>query len=185
MFLESSDFPFTTNLERHADEIRGEFEALAPDEFMAWPEKFLCKDGWDVFGLWAHGLPMEENCRRCPATMRIATEIPGLTTIGFSVLRPGAEIVPHRGYTNHVLRCHLGLIVPDDCAIRVGDETRSWREGEVMIFDDTTEHEAWNRSSSIRVVLLLDFLRIPEDPVAHQTVAAIGAQFQRAYGKDL
>ena len=29
----------------------------------------------------------------------------------------------------------------------------------VLVFDDTTEHEAWNHSQSDRVVLLLDFKR--------------------------
>jgi aspartyl/asparaginyl beta-hydroxylase (cupin superfamily) len=41
----------------------------------------------------------------------------------------------------------------------VGLETRSWGEGECLVFDDTVEHEAWNRSAKTRVVLLLDFLR--------------------------
>lgn len=185
MFLDASEYPFTRELERNSTAIRAEFEALAPDDFMAWPEKFLCAEGWDVFGLWSHGVPMEENCRRCPVTMRVVGGIPGVTTFGFSVLRPGTEIAPHRGYTNHVYRCHLGLVVPEDCGIRVGDETRSWENGRVVVFDDTTEHEAWNRSDSVRVVLLLDFLRDPDDPVAHQTIKAIGEQFQRTYGLDL
>ena len=57
-----------------------------------------------------------------------------------------------------VLRCHLPLIVPagNKCAIRVGDETREWKEGELMIFDDSFEHEAWNRSDEMRVVLMFD-----------------------------
>jgi len=43
--------------------------------------------------------------------------------------------------------------------MRVGPETRSWREGECLIFDDTVEHEAWNRARNTRVDLLFDFLR--------------------------
>jgi aspartyl/asparaginyl beta-hydroxylase (cupin superfamily) len=43
--------------------------------------------------------------------------------------------------------------------MRVGSETRSLREGECLIFDDTVEHEAWNRAGHTRVVLLFDFLR--------------------------
>jgi aspartyl/asparaginyl beta-hydroxylase (cupin superfamily) len=42
---------------------------------------------------------------------------------------------------------------------RVGNETRPWREGEVVIFDDSIEHEAWNRSQQLRVVLLFDIWR--------------------------
>jgi aspartate beta-hydroxylase len=46
--------------------------------------------------------------------------------------------------------------VPDNCAIHVGGEERVWHEGECFTFDDTFEHEAWNRSDSTRVVMLLD-----------------------------
>ena len=185
MFLDPRDFPFTSALEENAGAIRTEFEALAPGDFMAWPERFLYQDGWDVFGLWAYGSPMEANCRRCPRTMEVAKSVPGLTTIGFSILRPGAEIVPHKGFTNHVLRCHLGIIVPEDCRIRVGAETRTWEVGRTLVFDDTTEHEAWNRSDSIRVVLLLDFLRDPDDPAAKQTIAAIADRFRKEFGIDI
>jgi beta-hydroxylase len=52
------------------------------------------------------------------------------------------------------------LVVPDgDCALRVGVETRRWSEGGVAVFDDTVEHEAWNRTAGTRTVLLFDFLR--------------------------
>jgi len=58
-----------------------------------------------------------------------------------------------------VYRAHLGLVVPDQCGLRVGSTTRAWLPGEVLIFDDTVNHEAWNRSSATREVLLFDFLR--------------------------
>jgi aspartyl/asparaginyl beta-hydroxylase (cupin superfamily) len=57
------------------------------------------------------------------------------------------------------LICHLPLILPGQCALRVGNETREWREGELFIFDDTIEHEAWNSSGELRVVLLFDIWR--------------------------
>jgi len=51
---------------------------------------------------------------------------------------------------------HLPLVVPDKCQFRVGYDTRRWMEGEVIIFDDTIEHEAFNDSDQLRVVLLFD-----------------------------
>jgi beta-hydroxylase len=84
-----------------------------------------------------------------------------LSTAGFSSLAPGTHIAPHTGYPDGLLRCHLGLIVPKGCGIRVGTETRYWEEGKCLIFDDTLEHEAWNKGSSTRVVLLVDF-KAPE-----------------------
>jgi aspartyl/asparaginyl beta-hydroxylase (cupin superfamily) len=41
----------------------------------------------------------------------------------------------------------------------VGNETREWVEGKAWLFDDTMEHEAWNRSSALRVVLLFEVWR--------------------------
>jgi beta-hydroxylase len=66
-----------------------------------------------------------------------------------------------------VLRLHLGLIVPEPrerTAIRVGPEQRHWEEGRALIFDDAYEHEAWNETGGVRVVLWVDFakpLRFP------------------------
>ena len=41
----------------------------------------------------------------------------------------------------------------------MGSEIRAWREGEALIFDDSMEHEAWNESGELRVVLLFDIWR--------------------------
>jgi aspartate beta-hydroxylase len=74
-----------------------------------------------------------------------------------SRMRAGTHIAAHRGPTNVRLRCHLGVTVPPgDCAIRVGDETRRWVEGECLVFDDHFEHEAWNHTEADRIVLIAD-----------------------------
>ena len=42
------------------------------------------------------------------------------------------------------------------CAtFRVGEKTRSWREGKTLFFDDSFNHEAWNRCDTERVVFQL------------------------------
>ena len=38
----------------------------------------------------------------------------------------------------------------------MGGEQHRWQEGKVVIFDDTYEHEAWNRSKKTSVVLIFD-----------------------------
>jgi aspartyl/asparaginyl beta-hydroxylase (cupin superfamily) len=97
----------------------------------------------------------------------------------FSLLRPGARIPPHTGQINARLICHLPLIVPDGCGFRVGNEVRRWIEGETLIFDDTIEHEAWNNSGRLRVVLLFDIWRpelsLEERKLVAATLAAVGA----------
>lgn len=44
---------------------------------------------------------------------------------------------------------------PRPAAYLIGVGERLWREGELMMYDDTYQHEAWNRSQELRVILLL------------------------------
>lgn len=165
MFLNPTRFDFLAPLESAWQTVRAELEALEASRFVPWPERALYDAGWDVYGLYAFGRRLEQNCVHCPQTCRLVTAIPGMSTAGFSSLAPGAHIKPHRGYTKAVLRCHLGLIAPPECTLRVGDQTRSWQEGRIIVFDDTEEHEAWNRSGSRRIVLLVDFARPGSDGI--------------------
>jgi len=162
MFYDLSLFPFSTVLSQNWRIIRAELDALERGEFIDWPEHSLYGNrGWETFGLYAFGQRQPEGCARCPQTERLVRQIPGLMMAGFSRLAPGARIVPHRGYegySGYVLRLHLGLDIPEDCAIRVGTELRGWKEGECLVFDDSVEHEAWNRGPRSRTILLCDFL---------------------------
>jgi beta-hydroxylase len=159
MFLDTNDFPFTAILEANWKIIRQEYKQLSAELMMPWPEKQIYNQGWEALGLWAFGHRFDDNCKRCPETAALVEQIPGLTMAGFSRLAPGTEIKPHVGYTNTVLRCHLGLIIPDDCGIEVGGESRTWKEGKCLVFDDTTLHSAWNKSNEPRVVLITDFVK--------------------------
>jgi aspartyl/asparaginyl beta-hydroxylase (cupin superfamily) len=161
MFEDTAGFPFLKPLEENWRAVLDEYRAVAADPQMhAWPEGSIYEGRWDTFGLYAFGRKKHENCARCPITTRLVEAIPGMMMAGFSRLAPGTHIKPHVGYdgwAQYVLRCHLGLIVPDGCEMRVGPETRTWREGRTLLFCDATEHEVWNRSAEERVVLLLDF----------------------------
>lgn len=159
MFFKSSSFPFISTLEANWLLIKREFEQIKQEKLLDWPEKKIYNQGWQVFGLYAFNNKIEENCQLCPQTTELVETIPGITTVGFSRLASGTRITPHIGCSDKVLRCHLGLIVPDSCALRVGSQIKSWQEGKCFIFDDTVEHEAWNLGKSDRVVLLIDFLK--------------------------
>jgi aspartyl/asparaginyl beta-hydroxylase (cupin superfamily) len=159
MFVEESGFPFIIDLKSEWQSIRDEFLALPALSFDPWVQTQMHGEGWSVFALHALGEPIAGACAQCPRTAAALSQIPGLSLAGFSRLGPGAEIKPHVGWAKSVYRLHLGLVVPDDCILKVSDEERAWREGEVLIFDDTAEHSAWNHSSKPRTTLMLDFLR--------------------------
>lgn len=120
---------------------------------------------WGAFYFWRSGAPVAENAARCPAVMAALDLAPMPVIAGrspmalWSLLKPGTHIKPHHGLLNTRLICHLPLIVPDGCALRVGAHTRAWRPGEMLIFDDSIEHEAWNRGHVTRVILLFEIWR--------------------------
>jgi len=175
-FFDEALFPWHAVLEENFAVIRGELEAVLADNdgvvpFLTFdsPEQasgYLAGDGappnWDAFFFYRHGERNDVNCQRCPRTAAIIDSLPLVRIrehapeICFSVLTPGTHILPHRGVTNTRLVTHFPLIVPENCAIVVGGETHEWRQGECFAFDDTFEHEAWNRGTSTRVVLLMD-----------------------------
>lgn len=136
-------------------------ECLAATNYVRWPEQSIYQGNWDVFGLWdLQGTLLEHNAGVCPNTVSILRQIPNLRTAGFSKLGTGCVISPHKGYSDDVLRCHLGLVIPDgDCALKVGDTVYNWQEGKAFTFNDRLLHEAWNRTASDRYVLLLDFYK--------------------------
>jgi len=120
---------------------------------------------WSAFYFWKDGELVADNAARCPRTMAAIESIP-LTRVKnrspsvlFSQLRAGAHIPPHCGLVNTRLICHLPLVVPSGCALRVGNDTREPIEGKAWVFDDTIEHEAWNRSNATRVILLFEIWR--------------------------
>ena len=84
-------------------------------------------------------------------------DVPGLApTAMFSILDARTRIPPHTWVTNTRATVHLPLVVPDGCGFRVGGDVRHWRVGEAWAFDDTIEHEAWNRGDRPRAILIVD-----------------------------
>jgi aspartyl/asparaginyl beta-hydroxylase (cupin superfamily) len=129
--------------------------------------------------LWRDGERIDAVCAQAPRTAELVeslplAQIPGRApAVFFSILRAGKTIPPHTGVTNIRTIIHLPLIVPDDCGFRVGGETRQWREGEAFAFDDTIEHEAWNDSDELRVVLINDLWAPALNQAERSAIAAV------------
>lgn len=200
-FHDRADFPWAAALEQDTPAIREELRAIltAGNRFSPYMQPASDRPAFDNNGLlndpsWSachlirNGEEVTANAALCPVTMNALRRlplcrIPGRTpTALFSLLRAGTHIPPHNGFINTRLICHLPLIVPAGCALRVGNETRAWREGEVVIFDDTVEHEAWNRSPELRVVLLFDVWRPELTETERALVAAMLESIDRFGG---
>ena len=200
-FFDRADFDWVPALEAATDAIRNELMALiegAADRFAPYVtasadrpppnNPLLDKPDWGAAWLWKDGAVAEGMDRLCPATLA-ALEcapqpvIPNRAPIAlFSRLMPGTHIQPHHGLLNTRLICHLPLIVPDGCGLRVGAETREWREGELMIFDDSFEHEAWNRGADDRTILLFEIWRPDIDTDEREQLTRIFAAID-TYGE--
>lgn len=173
-WFERDQFDWMSDFETNWQAIRQEFLSLGQTAEQFTPyvgagpgvpdamQNLAGSHDWDAFHLYVGGKLQANNAASCPITTGLLEQLPLAQLAGvapeafFSILRPGAHIKPHHGISNAKVAVHLPLLVPEDCAIRVGEEWRSWHEGECLIFDDSFEHEAHNRGAEIRVVLIFE-----------------------------
>lgn len=192
-FHDPAQFPGIRELEAATDEIRAEYEALVklktaelvpysqyPDHvpLAQWKELNNNRD-WTAIHLLQNGERVEANARHCPRTLELLSKLPQPDIPGaspnamFSLLAPHTHIPPHTGVANVRLVSHLALIVPDGCGFRVGGTTIEWQVGKTIVFDDTIEHEAWNDSDQLRVVLIFDLWAPALDPAEREAAARL------------
>jgi aspartyl/asparaginyl beta-hydroxylase (cupin superfamily) len=200
-YFDRTEFPWLDAIEAATEEICAELTAVLVSDraglepYIAYPEgvpldqwKELNKSRrWSAYFLWNQGMAQPAHLARCPRTMQALQgapqcHVPGHGPTGFfSILDAGTHIPPHTGVTNTRLTVHLPLIVPPDCGFRVGSETREWLPGKAWVFDDTIEHEAWNRSDSPRAVLIFDiwnpFLSDAERDLVRAATEVVGAYY--------
>jgi hypothetical protein len=200
-FFERSDFLWLDAFEAKTDEIREEFLAtLHGDEgfspYISYPPGLPLNQWaelnnsprWSAFRLFENGSRIEENAAKCPITTRLLESAPqpdqpGRTPAAmFSLLKPRTRIPPHTGVSNVRLVTHLPLIIPEGCGFRVGNDTRQWVPGKAWVFDDTLEHEAWNDSDKLRVVLIFDIWHPHLTPPERALITAMATAMKEFVG---
>lgn len=167
-------FPWFERLESRYADIRTEAETVLSTQgslspFLSLGDKDRTGDylggaqpHWDAYFFYRHGEKYPDNHAACPETAAALESLPLLRIaehapeICFSVLNAGTHILPHYGTTNIRSVVHLPLIVPDGCALKVLDSVIPGKAGECFAFDDTYLHEAWNRGTDTRAILLMD-----------------------------
>jgi len=116
---------------------------------------------WKVFMLQCIMGAPKKNQEKCPRTTALLRKIPNVYQAFFSILDPGKSIPAHSGVYLGYLRYHLGLRVPKNNppSMRVKDQIHTWEERHSILFDDSWNHEVYNKSDDLRVVLIVDVLR--------------------------
>ncbi len=175
-FYPSKELPWVKEVEAATDAIEAELTAFLVSRTQAFtpyihgglelpgqtPETLKDHDNWTAAFLVRDGVEDPEWSTSCPTVSSLMNALPlpaikGFSpSVLFSKLKPGARIDPHTGLLNCRLICHVPLVVPDGCGLRVGDERRDVVRGEVWAFDDSINHEAWNNSADDRIVLIFD-----------------------------
>ncbi|XP_069931171.1 aspartyl/asparaginyl beta-hydroxylase isoform X8 [Oryctolagus cuniculus] len=169
-------------LERNWKLIRDEGLAVmdkAQGLFLPEDENLREKGDWSQFTLWQQGRKNENACKGAPKTCTLLEKFPETTgcrrgQIKYSIMHPGTHVWPHTGPTNCRLRMHLGLVIPKEgCKIRCANETKTWEEGKVFIFDDSFEHEVWQDASSFRLIFIVDVWHPELTPHQRRSLPAI------------
>lgn len=193
--FDNKNFEWTTLLEDNWKPIRKELEEVLrfhsrlPNlQDIQQEQNILNRDNnWKTFFLYGFGIKATHNCHACPFTTSLIERIPGMKTAFFSVLSPNKHIPAHKGIFKGIVRSHLGLIIPGnpgDCVMRIENERIYWQEGKVVVFDDTFEHEVWNNTNEIRVVLLIDTIRPFKSPLSFINNAIINLIGNSSYVRE-
>ena len=155
------EIAWTALLERAYPQIKPELLGMIGRvKLSPHPQRFADTGSWRVKYFYVQGEEQEEAHRLCPNTSALLKSCMPMGPshqVFCSVLGGGSHIAPHCGPVNTRLTCHLGLIIPPDATLRVGSEVVIWEEGQCLVFDDSFEHEAWNKSDGERIVLLIQF----------------------------
>jgi aspartyl/asparaginyl beta-hydroxylase (cupin superfamily) len=201
-FFRREDFPWLDVLEAATEEIAAEARAALADDRAGFRPYVDSPSGtpldewaslnhslkWSVYSLWQDGERMPDHVQKCPKTAAVLAQLP-LCDIPnyapgayFSVLTPRTKLPPHTGTTNTRSIVHLPLVIPEGCGFRVGADVRAWTKGKAWVFDDSIEHEAWNDSDEIRIILIFDIWNPLLSVAERDLVRALTLGIGRYYG---
>ncbi|KAL4436677.1 hypothetical protein ABPG75_003816 [Micractinium tetrahymenae] len=114
-------------------------------------------DDWRTLVLQDRGRWDEDNAQLFPKTVQFFKDLNAPTLEVFFARQPaGTGIKSHTDFVNFIQTTHLGLQVPEgDCWIKVGDQTRRWEEGRVLVCHTSFMHETANNTQGERIVLIM------------------------------
>ena len=178
MFLNPSDKINIQLLKDNLDVIRNEYLSIKSEEFYDYTSlrygiENLLKgtqnnnESWQVYPLMYKFKPWQDRSSKTIDILQQLGVVPLLAT--FSKLAPNSEIPPHEDHdetvvgdhSTTVIKYHLVIDAPTtgESVIGVGTESRTMKNGDVNVFDESITHWVYNRSNDSRGVLIISFLR--------------------------
>ncbi len=171
---------WTAPLVAACDDIARELQTVLSGDADGWDgaEYQAIAADWSFLSLWQGGGftaasdAMPKTKRALEAAMALGLRIHPLQAFaaGIAKMPAGSRISPHCDGGLLSFTAHLGLVVPDSCALTVGGEARPWERGAFFAFDPSWVHAAANDGDTDRYVLLLQPLR---DDVRDEDVGAV------------
>jgi aspartyl/asparaginyl beta-hydroxylase (cupin superfamily) len=164
-WYETSAFPWTRAFEDNHAAIRAELDRFLAQQQVTFRNyvgpilhEQADRGAWHVLYFNYRDHRWDAHRRMFPTLIELVERIPRRSgTVFVSRLTPGAHIPKHCGATNSQLTCHFGIVVPDGVDLRVAREVRRQTEGRCIVFDDSFEHEVWNRSEHVRYNVFMQF----------------------------
>jgi beta-hydroxylase len=188
-FVEVHKFPQLAPLQANWQTIRDEALRLFDDGYIRAAATYndigfnsFFRRGWKRFYLKWYGEFLPSAQALCPKTAALLAEIPSVNAAMFALLPPGGRLGAHRDPFAGSLRYHLGLVTSnsDKCRIFVDEQMYYWKDGEVVMFDETFVHHVVNESDVQRLILFCDIDRPLSNPVARWLNRHIGQPMARA-----
>jgi len=196
-FYDPTQLLFCRQLCENYETIKREYDALIDDMKNGGKDRFQSvtsmnyESGWKTLVLFYNGHRIKDfPYHLCPTTTKILESVPLAGRIaGFNRQQPQSGIPLHTDGNNMWLTCQMGIHVPEGekAHIRVGPETRHWKQGECLLYDTTYEHETFNaHPEQERVVLHVDFFNTlaltPLEIEIMQYIYQLREEFMKAEG---
>jgi aspartyl/asparaginyl beta-hydroxylase (cupin superfamily) len=169
------DYSWSRVLTDASSDIRAELAAVCDDFERARYDSDHNEKAWQTYYFFLHGRPVPAHLAACPRTREALEQVPhNGFHVCFSALAPGGALHPHTGPTNASLTAHLGLRSCDETILNVGGKVASYRDNEVLVFDDSFVHWVDNNGEERRYTLMITFwhpeLSAIEREVLHRVV---------------
>lgn len=203
--LSVDTFPWIPAIEAQIGAIREEYMNISTQESDYSTQDLTREEGehkmhdgeWSWHTYLSKGKRQASFAAQCPKTVELLENVVGndlMTGIPFgfaffSRLHAQSSIDAHSAPCNLRLRVHLPLIMPpttpavekeEICGMRIAESHCKWEEGRCVMFDDSYEHEVWNRTGTERVLLLFD---VWHPDLTREERTAISAMFGQAREK--